>query len=232
MVTPDRGEWSSDLVGKRTALALDFELIRADYDEQDPSERDGEGPTDWESRIVWNNYGGCRISSSATSSHPGIQVSDGTKPFVFDLEEHVFTEDPPPIENIGKHAARAAFGIYLLGHDSVADHRNHLHGRQPDGSCTLDWTGRVALSYSGQDDPFGREFRAHVEGVRFDAISMFCYDTTFAREHFGIDLDPDVAPKDVIAPFVSDPDNFTFERRDPGNGNGVLHGVRRYPGLP
>jgi hypothetical protein len=229
-ITPDRGEWNAELVGKRPAMALDFTLVTADYDEEDKSDRDGGGPSDWEAKIAWNNYGSCRIASSETSSTPGIPVSDGSKPFMFDLEEYIFTADPLPIDSIEDHPGTAAFGIYLLGHDSVADHRIHLHSRRPDGSYTVDWTGRVAMTYTGQDDAFQHEFRARVEGVRFDAITMFYYDPQTAKELFGIDLDPDVAPRDIIAPFVSDPDNFAFERRDPGNGKGVLHAVRRYSG--
>jgi hypothetical protein len=231
-ITPDRGAWDAALVGKRPAMALDFELVTAAYDEEDTSDRDGSGATDWESKIVWNNYGSCRISSSATSDYPGILVSDGKTPFVFDLDEYSFTADPLPIEDIGDHPTKAAFGIYMLGHDSVADHRIHLHSRRPDGSYTVNWTGRVAMTYTGQDDTFEHAFRAHVEGVRFDAISMFYYDPAFAKEHFGIDLDRTMVPRDIIAPFVSDPDNFRFESRDPGNGEGVLHAVRRYPAAP
>jgi hypothetical protein len=228
-ITPDRGEWNAELVGKRPALALDFELVTADYDEEDKSNRDAIGLTDWASKIAWNNYGSGWVASSATSSFPGIMVSDGSTPFLFDQDEYVFTADPLPIDDIDDHPTKSAFGTYILGYDAVADHRIHLHSRQTDGSYTVDWTGRIALTYAGASDGFEHDFRARIEGVRFDAISMFYYDPVFAKEHFGIDLDPNVSPRDILAPFVSDPDNFTFESRDPGNGKGVLHAVRRYP---
>jgi len=219
-------------IGERPAMALDFELVTADYNEEHQSDRDAIRPNDWASKIVWNNYGSCAITPSATSNFPGIAVSGERTPFVFDQDEYLFTVDPLPIDDRTTYPAHAAFGIYLLGHDAVADHRIHLHDRQPGGSYTVDWTGRIALTYAGDGDGFAYAFRAHAKGVRLDAISMSSYDPGFAKDYFGIELDPNIAPRDIIAPFVNDPDNFTFERRDPGNGSSVLHAVRRYPGRP
>lgn len=222
----DRGSWNPDMLGKRPALALDFELITERYDKEDGSDRFASGPTDWTSKSVWNNFQTCRLSSSETSDLPGIAVSDSSVPFVFDQASYRFTADPLPIGEFEDFPTVAAFGIYLLGHDAAADHRIHLHSRQPDGSYTVEWTGKVARAYVG-DDNFEFGFRAHIDGVRFDSISLFQYDPETARSMLGIDLDPSVSPRDFIAPFVSDPDNFTFERRGPPGHPGHLHAVRR-----
>jgi hypothetical protein len=222
----DRGSWNPDMLGKRRALALDFELITERYDEEDGTDRFDSGPTDWTSKTVWNNFHTCRLSSSETSDLPGIGVSDGTVPFVFDQESYSFTADPLPIGDMEDFHTVAAFGIYVLGHDAAADHRIHLHSRQPDGSYTVEWTGKVARAYVG-DDNFEYGFRAYLEGVRFDSISLFQYDPETARTMLGIELDTSVRPRDFIAPFVSDPDNFTFERRGAPGHPGHLHAVRR-----
>jgi hypothetical protein len=84
----------------------------------------------------------------------------------------------------------------------------------------------VARAYVG-DDNFEYGFRAYLEGVRFDSISLFQYDPETARTMLGIELDTSVSPRDFIAPFVSDPDNFTFERRGAPGHPGHLHAVRR-----
>jgi hypothetical protein len=112
----------------------------------------------------------------------------------------------------------------LLGHDAVADHRIHLHSRQPDGSYTLDWRGRIAQYYKGETD-FLHEFVAQVERVTFDSIRLWYFDPTVAKEQLGIEMDPNMTPRDYIAPFVADPDRFRFERR-----NGILHAVRKRVG--
>ena len=110
---------------------------------------------------------------------PGISVSDGTKPFDFTCDEYHFSADPLPVD-WDNFFEEQAFGIYLLGHDAVADHKIHLHSRQPDGSYTLDWSGKIALYYTGKTD-FEYDFIAHVEGVRFDAISLFYVNPTWAK---------------------------------------------------
>jgi hypothetical protein len=78
---------------------------------------------------------------------------------------------------------------------------HHLHSRQIDGSYTLDWRGRIALSYSGHTD-FEHSFHARVRGVTFDSIMLFYFNVERAKEYDGIDLDPTMSARDYIAPFV------------------------------
>ena len=53
----------------------EFELVTADFDEDDPTDRDGSGDSDWTSKIVWNNYGSCRIEPNQSGEVRGIRVS-------------------------------------------------------------------------------------------------------------------------------------------------------------
>jgi hypothetical protein len=226
-LTPSRDPFREDGAPPRPALALEFELTTADYDEEDGADRDGIGPTDWASRIAWNNYGSCWIGPSQSSATPGIEVSDGARPFAFDQPEHVFEPDPLPVPDVSNVFATGAFGIYLLGHDAVAGHRIHLHSRTADGRYVVDWTGRIALAYGG-GEAFDHAFRARIENVRFDAISLYWFDPQRAHAYFGIDLDPAIPHRDIIAPFVGDPDLFDFVTEDSGEGERHTFAVRRW----
>lgn len=224
-IDPSVGAYAENYDNPGPGLMLEFELVTADYDEDDPSDRDGAGDSDWTSKIVWNNYGSCRIGPSQSSQVQGIRVYSGSTPFVFDLPEYRFSVDPLPIDWNTFHET-CGFSIYLLGHDAVASHDIHLHSRQPDGSYTLDWTGKIALTYSGGDE-FKHAFKASVTGVRFDVLTLFYFDVGRAKEYYGIDLDPNQSARDYIAPFVSDPDNFTFETVLDGIDRAVVYGRRK-----
>jgi hypothetical protein len=226
-LTPSRNPFRAADMPPRPALALEFELTTADYDEEDNADRDGIGPTDWASRIAWNNYGSCWIGPSQSSATPGIAVCDGTEPFAFDRDEYVFEADPLPVPDIGSVFQTGAFGIYLLGHDAVAGHRIHLHSRNRQGYHVVEWTGRIALAYGG-GETFDHAFRARIENVRFDAISLYWFNQERAHAQFGIDLDPGMSHQDIIAPFVADPERFTFVTENPGEGENHTFAVRRW----
>ncbi len=224
-VCPSVGAYTAAYPNPGPGLMLELELVTADYDEEDPSDRDGSGESDWAAKIAWNNYHCCTIGPSQSSQVQGIRVSDGTTPFVFDLPEYRFKVDPLPIDWETFHET-SAFGIYVLGHDSVANHDIALHSRQPDGSYTLDWTGKIALTYGG-DTEFKHDFTARMTGVRFDSITLFYFDAQRAKEYYDIDLDPKLSARDYLAPFVADPDNFSFETRVDGIKRAVVYAVRK-----
>ncbi len=224
---PMRGAFVADAPGP--ALSLGIELRSADYDEGDlPEERDHVGETDWASKIAWNNYGSAWIGMSASSSTPGFQVSDGQTPFEFNQPEHRFFVDPLPltVPTFADFFSQQALGCYVLGHDAVADHHIHLHSRTADGSWTLDWTGRLALAYSGHET-FEHRFRAHVTGVRLQEISLWWCDPTRAKAYFDLDVDPARTPARWLAPFVKDVGAFSFETRKNAVGDSAIYAVPR-----
>ena len=236
-IHPAVGAYASVYPNFGPGLMLEFVLTTAEYDEDDeddqesendPPNQDGQSDSDqpdWTSKIVWNNYHCCTIGPSQSSQVPGIRVADGSTPFAFDLPEYRFAVDMLPIDWQNFHET-SAFGIYLLGHDSVANHHIHLHSRQPDGSYTLDWTGKIALTYAGHEN-FAHDFSAHVTGVRFDSLMLFYFDAGRAKEYFDIELDPALSAWDYIAPFVVDPDNFMFETRVDGLKRAVVFATRK-----
>lgn len=74
-----------------------------------------------------------------------------------DARPQRLTADPLPILDLD---APPAFHVYLLGHDSVADH-DIVFTRQQTGGHTIDWNGRIALTYAGEEE-FSHRFRAPV----------------------------------------------------------------------
>lgn len=205
--------WSGHIQPGR-GLSLFFEIKTEEYYAADGThivEDESEGVSEWASKVGWNNYGSCWIGPSQTSFNPGILVSDGTKPFDLTRDEYVFTADPLPVD-WETFLARQAFGIYLLGHDAVADHRIHLRKNSADGSYALDWSGKIARAYVGKES-FDHRFQARVAGVRFDAIGLMECDPAYAKDYYGIDLDPQMTPYDHLSLYVTNPDDFVIEER-------------------
>jgi hypothetical protein len=161
-----------DWTGRLDALGrlwFDLTLRTADYDEASVADDGGEEPedlTDWEAPIVWNNYHRCTLSSIFWEDATGLLAATPERPFrLAGTEPQRLTADPLPIEDLD---AEPAFHVYLLGHDSVADHTITFTA-DGEGAHRVDWTGRIALTYAG-DDTFRHAFRAEIRGVRLTHV--------------------------------------------------------------
>jgi hypothetical protein len=167
-------------------VTLAFSLETADYeaeDDGDDEDDEAEGEGDWTSKIVWGNYHACTMRGRVpVEGKLDLAALSGQ-------EIHVdpITPDYDPEEG--------HFETYLLGHDSVADHRITLTGGPAEYS--LYWTGKIALTYAG-DDEFKHAFALRAEGVPFDGIYMpdGVTDEASARE--------------VLAQHVSGAEGFEF----------------------
>jgi hypothetical protein len=148
-------------------LWFDLTLRTADYDEAGAADdEEPEDLPDWEAPIVWNNYHRCTMSSAFWEDATGLLAATPERPFrLADPEPQRLTADPLPIEDLD---AEPAFHVYLLGHDSVADHTITFTA-DGDGAHRVDWTGRIALTYAG-DDTFRHAFRAEIRGVRLTHV--------------------------------------------------------------
>ncbi len=137
-------------------LEINLHLSTVDYRENDGGELLDEGDgSDWEAKVVWNNYHAFSVDGTlvvASQAHP-ISLAD--------LGSRVFEVDPLPQAYERFLDDELAFATYVLGHDSVADHRISL-GAAAGGSHPLTWTARIALSYSGEDE-FDRYFAVATE---------------------------------------------------------------------
>lgn len=144
---------------------FNFYLMSADYWADDKISREDvdEDLPDWESVSAWSNYGSCVIDGWGYGGTGFVAFGPGER-FDFDaLAFKRFHVDPSPKEVL----MDPSFRIYLQGHDDVADHHIRFGARQPDNHFSLEWSGKIALTYSGNDDTFCHEFHA-----RFDRLSL------------------------------------------------------------
>jgi hypothetical protein len=195
-------DWSGrlDHLGR---LWFDLTLRTADYDEADATDDDeDEEPDDvpaWEAPIAWNNYHRCTLSSTFWEDATGLLAATPERPFhLAGPQPQRLTADPLPIEDLD---ADPAFHVYLLGHDSVADHTVTFTA-DGTGHHRVDWSGRIALTYAG-DEEFAHEFRAEIRGVRLArVIPADGMPAAEARRQVAHLLD---VPEDVAASMLGNP---------------------------
>ena len=158
----EKFEWTGRLDGLGQ-LWFDVTLRTASYDEAGAIDDDEESDDlpEWEAPIVWNNYHRCTISSTLWEDATGLLAATPERRFgLVGSEPQRLTADPLPVEDLD---ADPAFHVYLLGHDSVADHAITFTA-DGTGGHRVDWRGRIALTYAGNEE-FEHEFRAEIRGA-------------------------------------------------------------------
>lgn len=159
-------------------LWFDFHLITEDYEVDDnhlPSV-DGETVSNWHSKVVWDNYQACTLSSTYWGDNQGILVDTTNAPFSFqELIDKGLVANPLPLQSEDDYD-NLAFSIYLLGHDTCAGHRLAF-SKTIDG-MDLEWTGKIALTYAGEEE-FNHDFKIVVRNVVFDG---FQYPKEWSQE--------------------------------------------------
>lgn len=167
--------WSARFVPE-SGIWFDFHLESEDYDAEDAAkEADDEEPddvADWVSKIVWNNYHSCILSSTywaeeAEGSDSGVLVGTEEQPLDLRVPLDLGCDTDPGDPNDWPRP----FAIYLLGHDAVADHRFAIRPHSDHRTFAIEWTGRLALIYAGADT-FEHEFRALIPNARFRGIRL------------------------------------------------------------
>ncbi|GAA1550891.1 hypothetical protein GCM10009827_084400 [Dactylosporangium maewongense] len=164
-------------------LWFDLHVKSAGYYAEDPTYWDDDGDSgcdDWSSKVVWGNYHACTISSTRWG-HRGFVAATDAEPLALDtLAGRTFhvDRDPDRPDGVPDGVADediededAAFGIYLLGHDAVGDHRISFGARQGRTVFALDWHGRIALRYANSMAPFQYTFQATIGAVALDHIA-------------------------------------------------------------
>ncbi|MGI5224414.1 hypothetical protein [Actinoallomurus sp. CA-142502] len=145
-----------------------FSLKSAPYDEDDRAELDGEEDHPFGGgRATWRNYGWTTIDAMQ-----GFVAGTPDEPLDFGrLSEREFHVDP--LDQVAEYEDHDdyAFHVYLLGHDSVADHRIRFPVRQAPFRFDIAWNGRVALTYIGETE-FEYEFRARVSAADFTGFEL------------------------------------------------------------
>lgn len=131
---------------------------------------------DWKSKALWSNFHNCVLSTAYFGrrvednywGHDGFLVGTPDQPFDFGtLSERTFEVDRLPI---GTKPSDRSFGIYLLGHDGVANHQIKISETGKDGEYTMDWNGEIALEYSALEEErgcFSHKFHAQYDHIEF-----------------------------------------------------------------
>ncbi|NML22083.1 hypothetical protein HHL16_14465 [Pseudoflavitalea sp. G-6-1-2] len=192
--------WSGRL-DPEDGLYFDFYLKTDNYNAGETSneEEEDEVLSDWESKIVWNNYHACTIASKE-KGQPGILVAQRGSKFSFsEFQSQTFTADPLPVME-DFELDDLAFGIYLLGHDASADHYIAIE-RQENNLFSIHWTGKIALFYAGEDS-FDHAFETQITDVAFDGIH---YPQSFSHEE----------AMRLLSDVMVDADMFRFEDLNP-----------------
>jgi hypothetical protein len=146
-----------------------FHLTTENYDQDGPGV---EGPgvgrdADWKSPTAWGNYHACTLSATNWGDNAGFPVGSWRKFSLNKLDGMEFIVDPLPVKSPDEE--QRAFHIYLLGHDEVADHRIKFTRDDKSGLFDIHWTGKIALTYSG-DREFRHRFEARFFGLDAPAI--------------------------------------------------------------
>jgi hypothetical protein len=146
---------------------FDMELRTAKYYEGSCIDEDElDDKSDWESPLVWGNYHACTISSFQW--HKGgfkvCKLSEYSPNYLDGLELSV---DENPKDLFDEDAM--SFLAYILGHDSVANHKIKFERIKGTEQFNISWTGKIALTYAG-DDELKYEFSAILNGMGFPFI--------------------------------------------------------------
>ena len=164
-------------------LRFACDLQSEDYDVRAP---DTSGSGDWRSPVVWRNYGRCTIEAGR-----GVLAAEPGRPFRFAARQ-TLTADPVAGFD---HEAEPAFGVYLLGHDTLAGHE--LTFTPAAGGHELVWTGAVALTYAG-DREFRHGFRVELTGLALPEIALPAGTAP-------------AAARELLAGLVDEPERFTLD---------------------
>lgn len=165
----ERASWSGRLHESGT-LYFDFDIASADYSagDRDDDDDDDLDAGDWESKIVWNNYHRCSLSSTKWGD-AGVPVAsakqrlDWTK-----LDGRTLRVDPAK-NTMPEDDDQLAFGIYLLGHDGVADHA--IRFTRKGKTWSIDWKAKIALVYTGDYD-LEHRMKLELRGMTFGGFAI------------------------------------------------------------
>jgi hypothetical protein len=194
-----------------------------DEDDEDDSKNednnDDDGDDDdcfWGGGVAsWGNYHQCTVSSTRWA---GQGVGKGLLAGTADAPLDLFKKEGQLVEadrltwfgSERGRAAASACGTYLLGHDSVADHRIRLSlcpageaggssvAPSDDPVWTLDWRGRFALTYVGNKSYDG-SFELSYSGLALDSGIQMPDDCSSEAE-----------AKELLGRYVKHPEAYTI----------------------
>lgn len=159
--------WSGR-IDEDESIWFDFHLKTDKYYAEDETEDDNEeSQNSWDSKVVWGNYHQCIISSTYWGDE-GIKINKPLLKAVFnDFIKDDLLADTFPLDDDFDYD-EIAFGIYLLGHDTCANHRIKIT-TTIQNKYDIEWSGKIALTYSG-DEEFSHDFKLFLQNAEFDGF--------------------------------------------------------------
>lgn len=148
----------------------DLELDEDEDLDVDEEDEDDHGSS-WEAAGVWGNYHRCTLSSTFWGNDRGFPlcpIGDFTPAWLDARTFEVDTIAAGTVKDV--ELDDLAFHIYLLGHDSVANHRIAFHRVGDSDRFDIVWNGDIALTYTG-DDALAHRFEARISAVPFPTLS-------------------------------------------------------------
>lgn len=156
-------QWSGRLDAER-GLVFDLHLESARYDAERKFEDVEDEDGDWNAPSVWTNYGRCSLSSTKWN-HAGFVVGTAKKPFDWSaLDGTTFRVDKAKDE---LPEDPRAFGIYLTGHDAVADHS--IAFTKTARTWAVSWKAKIALAYIGRTK-LEHRMKAELQKLTFEGF--------------------------------------------------------------
>ena len=139
------------------------------YAERDIKDNEREYESDWEAPIAWGNYHNCTISATEWH-HGGFLVCPMHNYSSEYINGREFKVDSLPLDlEKLEDWDDLAFHTYLLGHDSVANHKIIFTRKEQSEYFDMFWQGKIALSYVG-DYEFRYSFQTKIGNIRFPEI--------------------------------------------------------------
>lgn len=165
-----KAKWTAELTPE--GLRFHFDIESCDYDAEDDREDSELVKEDWKSRGAWTNFHACHLSSTAWG-HPGFLVAKPGKPIDLErLEGKTFRVDRMTEDRLDEdQVENLSFGIYLLGHDSVCDHRIRFVKRRGPSTYDVTWRARIAHTYFGRLD-LDHSLKLDLPKLRLDSIDI------------------------------------------------------------
>ncbi|WP_314244591.1 hypothetical protein [Empedobacter tilapiae] len=168
-------------------LWMDLHLESDNYDQEEEYKDDLDEIDDISQenaeKQLWINYDHAIISSTYWNNK-GIKIENETQLDFNLLNKKIFEIDPLPV-NLDEPES-LAFGVSMLGNDSIAQHEITFLDTEEFGVFDIKWKGKIANTYLGETD-FDYDFYVYMKNIKFG----------------GVKVDPSLKKEDVVDFFKS-----------------------------
>ena len=163
--------WSARL-DQNFELWMDLHLETDNYDEEEEYKDDLDEIDDISEenaeKQLWINYDHCIISSTYWHNK-GIKIANVEQLDFIDLNKKTYEIDQLPVDL--EKPEDLAFGIYMLGNDTVAQHEITFLDTDDFGIFDIKWKGKVANTYLGENE-FDYDFYVYMKNIKFNGIKI------------------------------------------------------------